>query len=297
MRLGAVEHDSVLDPLESRDIADDPEVVLGHRISEELASPEIEAGHVARDRPHTAVTTAYTAVRMRLEWLEWADLEIDNVRAVLQRCLAHADAPRGIDLATSLGWYWITRATTYCKARGGWTSSSHLETAIRRRVPGLTSSADSWPCCRPILEPPGQRCKQQWQRPGRPNSGICCQKRYPWRRSRRTWPVIAHQPGACSTRLKPRQPALVTSTARSRSSRPGHSAVSSRLISTQSDRRRRGNASRRRATDLYVLGDEHDRLRGAGDDRATPSGACRAGRLPGACPARWRDRGVAHGQG
>jgi DNA-binding CsgD family transcriptional regulator len=47
-----------------------------------------------------------------LEWLEWADLEIDNVRAVLQRCLAHADAPRGIDLASAMGWYWITRATT-----------------------------------------------------------------------------------------------------------------------------------------------------------------------------------------
>jgi predicted ATPase/DNA-binding CsgD family transcriptional regulator len=51
--------------------------------------------------------------RFRLvEWLEWADLEIDNVRAVLQRCLTHADGPRGIDLAASLGWYWITRATT-----------------------------------------------------------------------------------------------------------------------------------------------------------------------------------------
>jgi len=47
-----------------------------------------------------------------LEWLEWADLEIDNVRAVLQRCLTRADAIRGIDLATSLGWYWITRATS-----------------------------------------------------------------------------------------------------------------------------------------------------------------------------------------
>jgi predicted ATPase/DNA-binding CsgD family transcriptional regulator len=47
-----------------------------------------------------------------LEWLEWADLEIDNIRAVLQRCLNRGDAQRGIDLATSLGWYWITRATT-----------------------------------------------------------------------------------------------------------------------------------------------------------------------------------------
>ncbi len=42
-----------------------------------------------------------------LEWLEWADLEIDNVRAVLQRCLIRADAARGIELAASLGWYWI----------------------------------------------------------------------------------------------------------------------------------------------------------------------------------------------
>jgi len=47
-----------------------------------------------------------------LEWLDWADLEIDNVRAVLQRCLSRGDAERGIDLAASLGWYWITRATT-----------------------------------------------------------------------------------------------------------------------------------------------------------------------------------------
>jgi predicted ATPase/DNA-binding CsgD family transcriptional regulator len=47
-----------------------------------------------------------------LEWLEWADLEIDNVRAVLRRCVAHADAETGIELATSLGWYWVTRATT-----------------------------------------------------------------------------------------------------------------------------------------------------------------------------------------
>ncbi len=47
-----------------------------------------------------------------LEWLEWADLEIDNVRGVLQRCLMRADAARGIYLAASLGWYWITRATS-----------------------------------------------------------------------------------------------------------------------------------------------------------------------------------------
>jgi predicted ATPase/DNA-binding CsgD family transcriptional regulator len=51
--------------------------------------------------------------RFRLPtWLDWAELEIDNVRAVLRRCLADGDAACGIELATALGWYWITRATT-----------------------------------------------------------------------------------------------------------------------------------------------------------------------------------------
>jgi predicted ATPase len=47
-----------------------------------------------------------------LEWLEWMELEVDNIRSVLQRCLMRADFLRGIDLACSLGWYWATRATT-----------------------------------------------------------------------------------------------------------------------------------------------------------------------------------------
>ncbi|HEV3173379.1 MAG TPA: LuxR C-terminal-related transcriptional regulator [Actinocrinis sp.] len=53
------------------------------------------------------------AVRVRLlEWLPWADLEIDNIRAVLSRCLTQGDTSRGIELALSLSWFWITRATT-----------------------------------------------------------------------------------------------------------------------------------------------------------------------------------------
>jgi len=47
-----------------------------------------------------------------LEWLEWMELEVDNIRSVLQRCLTQADFLRGIDLACSLAWYWATRATT-----------------------------------------------------------------------------------------------------------------------------------------------------------------------------------------
>ncbi len=51
--------------------------------------------------------------RYRLvEWLAWMDLEIDNIRSVLRRCLAHGDVSRGMDLAASLRWFWYTRATT-----------------------------------------------------------------------------------------------------------------------------------------------------------------------------------------
>ena len=63
--------------------------------------------YVSRCR-HAAPEARYRLV----EWLEWMDLEIDNIRSVLRRCVLHADSPRGVDLATSLSWYWITRGTT-----------------------------------------------------------------------------------------------------------------------------------------------------------------------------------------
>jgi DNA-binding CsgD family transcriptional regulator len=40
------------------------------------------------------------------------DMEIDNVRSVLRRCLAQQDGLRGLGLVSSLGWYWATRATS-----------------------------------------------------------------------------------------------------------------------------------------------------------------------------------------
>ena len=62
------------------------------------------------------VTTAQgmaLGARLRLpEWLAWVELEIDNMRAVLRRCLIERDSRNGIQLATSLAWFWITRATT-----------------------------------------------------------------------------------------------------------------------------------------------------------------------------------------
>jgi predicted ATPase/DNA-binding CsgD family transcriptional regulator len=47
-----------------------------------------------------------------VEWLTWMDLEVDNVRSVLRRCVDHRDTTRGVDLAASLRWFWATRATT-----------------------------------------------------------------------------------------------------------------------------------------------------------------------------------------
>jgi predicted ATPase/DNA-binding CsgD family transcriptional regulator len=47
-----------------------------------------------------------------VEWLAWKDLEVDNIRAVLRRCLDRGDVSRGLDLAASLRWFWYTRATT-----------------------------------------------------------------------------------------------------------------------------------------------------------------------------------------
>ena len=64
---------------------------------------------------HYVSTCQAAAFRARyglFEWLEWMDLEIDNVRWVLRRCLAEGDIPSGVALAASVSWYWITRATT-----------------------------------------------------------------------------------------------------------------------------------------------------------------------------------------
>jgi len=51
--------------------------------------------------------------RYRLvDWLAWADLAIDNIRAVLHQCVARGDLARGLDIAASMGYYWITHGTT-----------------------------------------------------------------------------------------------------------------------------------------------------------------------------------------
>ena len=70
--------------------------------------------------------------RYRLaEWLEWAELEIDNLRWLLRRYIARGRFAGGVDVAVALGWYWFTRATT---EGAGWfdellaAGSTHPET-------------------------------------------------------------------------------------------------------------------------------------------------------------------------
>jgi predicted ATPase/DNA-binding CsgD family transcriptional regulator len=77
------------------------------------AGEEIIVGERCTDYYWSRCQQAFREARYRLtDWLQWMDLEIDNIRAVLRHCLTRGDTRRGIDLATSIGWYWITRATT-----------------------------------------------------------------------------------------------------------------------------------------------------------------------------------------
>ena len=77
------------------------------------AGEEVILGEQCTEYYWSRCQQAFREARYRLtDWLQWMDLEIDNIRAVLRHCLTRGDTRRGIDLATSIGWYWITRATT-----------------------------------------------------------------------------------------------------------------------------------------------------------------------------------------
>ena len=124
-----------------------------HETMREFAGLKLrEAGEVDAVELRCAEYYRSTCQRLALEgryrlldWLAWADLEIDNVRAVLQRCVTRGDAARGVDLAACLGWFWITRATTE-GIRWLDTFLAFRTAAIRRPVAGRISCAASWPC-------------------------------------------------------------------------------------------------------------------------------------------------------
>jgi DNA-binding CsgD family transcriptional regulator/tetratricopeptide (TPR) repeat protein len=91
-----------------------------HETMREYASAKVrdanEEGFL-RDRcvEHYRTTCLRLAEQARyrlVEWLTWADLEIDNIRAILYECIARGDLARGLDIATSMRYYWITHGTT-----------------------------------------------------------------------------------------------------------------------------------------------------------------------------------------
>jgi DNA-binding NarL/FixJ family response regulator len=97
-----------------------------------------EAAIEARCADHYRSAAERSAVGARsdlVELLDWMDLEIDNVRSVLQRSLASGPVAVGLEITTLLYWYWATRATT----EGVRWLDAFLHAALG------TSSAPGWP--------------------------------------------------------------------------------------------------------------------------------------------------------
>src|SRR6266513_2590665 len=65
------------------------------------------------DYYRTTCLSAAAGARFRLaDWLAWAELEVDNIRAVLQGCVMRHDSACGLDIAVSLRYFWVTHGTT-----------------------------------------------------------------------------------------------------------------------------------------------------------------------------------------
>ena len=60
----------------------------------------------------TCLRSAEAARYHLVEWLAWSELEIDNLRAVLHQCVGRGDLARGLDIAASMRYYWVTHGTT-----------------------------------------------------------------------------------------------------------------------------------------------------------------------------------------
>ena len=92
-----------------------------HETMREYAASEDRARQMRRIFSPIATSTTTgppvcpprTGARFRLaDWLAWVELEIDNIRAVLQDCVLRHDSARGLDIAASLRYYWVTHGTT-----------------------------------------------------------------------------------------------------------------------------------------------------------------------------------------
>jgi predicted ATPase/DNA-binding CsgD family transcriptional regulator len=91
-----------------------------HETMREYSSAKLRdagEGELLKDRcvEHYRTTCLQRAEGARyglVEWLQWAELEIDNIRAILYDCVSRGDLARGLDIATSMRYYWITHGTT-----------------------------------------------------------------------------------------------------------------------------------------------------------------------------------------
>jgi len=102
-------------------VRDDGGGFAGYRMHEtmrEYARLRLDAAHESEmiadrcvDHYLSACRRSPTDGSQLPEWLGLIEFEFDNARWAFRRCLDKGDASRAIDLAVSLGWYWITRAT------------------------------------------------------------------------------------------------------------------------------------------------------------------------------------------
>jgi predicted ATPase/DNA-binding NarL/FixJ family response regulator len=91
-----------------------------HETMREYASLKLQAAHeedLIAERcleffRQTCMESAESGRYRLVEWLRWAELEIDNIRAILHQCIARGDRARGLDIAASMRYYWLTHGTT-----------------------------------------------------------------------------------------------------------------------------------------------------------------------------------------
>jgi predicted ATPase len=106
--------------------------------------------------------------RYRLvEWLDWMDLEIDNIRWSSSAVWRDGTAGAGL---SSRPWSGGTGSPARpAKASGGSTSCVWRKAATHRHRPSRIFCADSCPCCSPIRRPRPRLWRERWSWLGRPD--------------------------------------------------------------------------------------------------------------------------------
>ncbi len=79
---------------------------------QEAGEEEVATQQCVEHYRTTCLRLAEGARYRLVEWLAWAEVEIDNLRAVLDHCVRVGDLASGLDIAVSMRYYWITHGTT-----------------------------------------------------------------------------------------------------------------------------------------------------------------------------------------